>query len=235
MSEPVETVVPAESPAVVAAKRRVQLVKLGAVALVLAVGGVLVLRGYDVRGAIEQGLAYVRSAGPAVFFLAMAILPALGAPQMGFSLAAGPLFGAQLGTGVVVLLALLAMLFNMAFTYWLACRVLRPVLEVLFKRLGYKLPQLTPENETDLIVMLRVTPGVPFTVQNHLLGLARARFGRYLLISFAIQAPLNAAVIVFSDAIQHGKGKTALFGISLILFLLMGTNLLRKYYAKKRA
>ncbi len=226
---------PAELPATTAAQRRLRLVKLGAVILVLLVGAGLVARGYDLKGAIEQGLALVRSAGPLVFFLSMALLPAIGAPQMAFTLTAGPLFAAQLGMGVVVLFALLAMLFNMVLSYWMASRVLRPVLEALFRRLGYKIPQVQKGDENGLIVLLRVTPGIPFPVQNYLLGLARASFGRYLLISFLIQGPLNAAFVVFGDALLHGQGKMAFYGISAIVVLLVGTHLLRKHYGKKRA
>jgi len=230
-----EVAIPPESAKAAAIVRRIRLVKLGVIVLVLLVGIGLVFRGYDLKGAIDHGLAFVRGAGPVVFFLAMALLPAVGAPQSIFTLAAGPLFGAQLGMVTVVLLAVSATLFNMVFSYWLASRVLRPVLEAVLQRLGYKIPQVQEGDETGLIVLLRVTPGVPFTVQNYLLGLARAKFGRYLLISFLIQAPLNAAFVIFGDALLHGKGKTAFYGISAIVVLLVGAQLLRKYYGKKRA
>jgi len=232
MSEPSAPII---SPELASARRRFRLIRLGVVAVVLLLGIVLVLRGYDVKGALEQGLALVRGAGPGVFFLSMALLPAFGAPQMAFNLAAGPLFSAQLGMPVVVLLSLAAILFNMALSYWMASHVMRPVLEALLKRLDYKIPQVQQGDETGLIVLLRVTPGIPFPVQNYLLGLARARFGRYLLLSFAIQGPLCAAFIIFGDALLHGKGKIALYGISAIAVLLVGTTLLRKHYGKKRA
>lgn len=215
--------------------KRALLLKLGAAAAVLLVGAILVLRGYDVKGLIQQGLDLVRGAGPVVFFLAAAILPAFGAPQTAFSLSAGPLFGQQLGTGWVVLFASLAMLANMAFTYWLARWLLRPLLEKLFVRLGYKLPQVNAGTETDLIILLRVTPGIPFTAQNHLLGLARARFWRYLFISFLIQGPMNAAFVAFGDAIMKGKGRYALLGFSVIVVLVVGTHFLRKHYGRKAA
>ena len=217
-----------------AAQRRLRLIKVGAVALVLLVGAGLVARGYDLKGAVEQGLALVRGAGPVVFFLAMAVLPAVGAPQMAFSLTAGSLFGAQLGMGLVVLFASLAMFFNMALAYWLASRVLRPVLEVLLGRLGYKVPQVQPGDETDLIVLLRVTPGIPFPVQNYLLGLARANFGRYLLLSIVLQGPLNAAFVVFGEALLHGRGKMVFYGLSAIVVLLVGTHLVWKHYSRKQ-
>ena len=212
---------------------RLLLLKLGAVAVVLAVGAVLVMRGYDVKGLAERALELVRSAGPVVFFTAQALLPAMGAPQTAFSLTAGSLFGAQLGMPLVVVLSTLALCVNMALTYWLASRVLHPVLEKLFVRLGYKLPSVGSGSATDLIVLLRVTPGVPFPAQNYLLGLARVPFGQYLLVSCLIAAPLNAAFVLFGDALIQGKGRLALFALLGLLALMAGAQMLRKHYARK--
>ena len=214
---------------------RALLLKLVAVGAVLLVGAGLVARGLDLKALLAQGLEIIRSAGPVAFFTAMAVLPALGAPQMAFALTAGPVFGPTLGLGPVIGLALFALMVNMALSYFLARRALRPLLEMLFKRLGYPLPRATPGDEFDLIVLLRVTPGVPFPVQNYLLGLAEVPFGQYLFVSFLIQGPLNAAFILFGDALLHGKGKVALIALSIILALMAAAQLVRKHYGKKRA
>lgn len=210
------------------------LIKVGVGVVVLLLVTALLARGYDLKGLAQQGLAFVRQAGPLVFFLAMALLPALGAPQTAFTLTVGSLFGAQLGMGVVVAACLVATTANMALTYWLASRLLHPVLEKLFVRLGYKLPTVESGNAADLIVLLRVTPGVPFPAQNYLLGLARVPFGQYLLLSCLIQLPLNAAFILFGDALLQGRGRIALGALLLVLALMAGTQLVRKHYARKR-
>jgi uncharacterized membrane protein YdjX (TVP38/TMEM64 family) len=214
---------------------RALLLKLAVIGVALLVGAVLVARGYDLKGLVQQTLAWVRGAGPLVFFTAQALLPACGAPQTAFSLTAGSLFGAQLGMGWVVLFSLVALTVNMALTYWLAGYVLRPVLEKILVRFNYKLPAVESGNALDLIILLRVTPGVPFPVQNYLLGLARVPFGKYLLASVLIAGPLNTAFVLFGDALLQGKGRIALFSLLLLLALMAGTQLLRKHYAKKRA
>jgi uncharacterized membrane protein YdjX (TVP38/TMEM64 family) len=135
----------------------------------------------------------------------------------------------------VVLLSLLALTVNMALTYWLAGYVLRPVLEKILVRFGFKLPQAGSGSTVDLIVLLRVTPGVPFPVQNYLLGLAHVPFGKYLLVSVLIAGPLNTAFVLFGDALLHGKGRVAMLSLLLLLALMAGTQMLRKHYAKKRA
>jgi uncharacterized membrane protein YdjX (TVP38/TMEM64 family) len=213
--------------------KRALLLKLAAVAVVLLVGAGLVARGLDLKALLAQGRELIRGAGAPVFFTAMALLPSLGAPQMAFALTAGPVFGPQLGIGVVVALALLALTVNMTLTYFLARWALRPLLVKLFTRLGYALPRAAPGDEFDLIILLRVTPGVPFLVQNYLLGLAEVPFGQYLLVSLLTQGPLNAAFILFGDAMLHGKGQVAFISLSVILALMAATQLVRKHYGKK--
>ena len=213
---------------------RALLLKLAGAGVVLLVAAVLVARGLDLKALLAQGLDVIRSAGPAAFFTAMAVLPAVGVPQTVFALTAGPVFGPTLGLGPVIILALLALAANMALSYFLARRALRPLLEMLFIKLGYALPRAKAGDEFDLIVLLRVTPGVPFPVQNYLLGLAEVPFGQYLLVSFLIQGPLNAAFILFGDALLHGKGKVALVALSVILALMAATQLVRKHYGKKQ-
>jgi len=210
--------------------------------LKLAVGGVVVLaaglflaRGYDLKGLIQQGLALIRSAGPVTFFLAVALLPAVGAPLSFFSLTAGSVFAPQIGMPAVIALTLAAITINMALCYFLATRLLRPVLEALLTRLGYKLPQVDSGDTTDLIVLLRVTPGIPFPVQNYLLGLAQVPFGKYLLFSCLIQWPANAAFILFGDALLQGRGKIAFISLGAILALMAATHLVRKHYGPKKS
>lgn len=213
--------------------RRSLLIKSGIFCVVCVIGMILLARGYDLKGAYERGMATVREAGPTAFFIAMALLPAIGAPQSAFTLTAGPLFGPRLGMPLVVFLGCLAAVVNMTLTYWLARTVMRPLLEKLVIRLGYKLPEVKSGNAVDMIVLLRVTPGFPFPVQNYLLGLANIAFGKYLLVSCLCSLPFNAAFIWFGDALLQGKGRIALIAFMCVAALLAGAQLLRKHYSRK--
>jgi uncharacterized membrane protein YdjX (TVP38/TMEM64 family) len=95
---------------------------------VLLVGAALLLRGANPRELIDQGMGFIRAAGPVVFFAAMAILPAAGAPLMAFTLSAGEAFGAQLSMVGVIAVSLTMIALNLALTYWLARYALRPAL-----------------------------------------------------------------------------------------------------------
>ena len=210
------------------------LIKLGVAAFLVLIVVVLFVRGLDLKSLVNQGLDLIREAGPVVFFIAMALLPAIGAPLTAFSLSAGPVFGEKLGLWPVIGFSLLAVTVNMALSYFLASRALRPLLEKVFTYLGYKMPRAESGDATDLIILLRVTPGVPFPVQNYLLGLAQVPFWKYLGLSTAIIGSFVVAVIFFGDALLHGKGKVALLSFGLFLALTAATHLLRKHYGKKK-
>jgi len=214
---------------------RALLLKLAAAGAALLMAAALVARGVDLRALVAQGLDLIRTAGPVAFFLAMALVPAAGVPFLVFLLPVVSLFGPRFGTPVTVGLALSAATANMAFTYALARWALRPVLTRLVARLGYKIPEVAAADATDLIVILRVTPGIPFCVQHYLLGLANVPFGRYLLISCLAVWPVATGFMLFGDALLHGKGKVALLSLSLLLAATATLHLVRKHYAKKRA
>jgi uncharacterized membrane protein YdjX (TVP38/TMEM64 family) len=215
---------------------RALLLKLVAALLVLLVVAVLVARGLDLRGLLDQVMAMFRAAGPLAFFAGMALLPALGVPMLAFSLPVVSLFSERFGTVPVLLLSLLCVTINLVLTYGLARRGLRPLLAHLVARLGYKLPQVAAGDATDLVVILRVTPGFPFFVQNYLAGLADVPFGKYVVVSCILTWPMNIAFMLFGDALLHGKGKVALVSLSLMTALTAAMHLVRKHYgAKKKA
>lgn len=223
-------------------KKKLPLKQLAVVALVGGAIGVAVVQMVGWRVALDAVLQFktavvgwLAAAGPAVFFGAMAVLPAFGVPNSPFALTAGPVFGERLGMLGVTLLGLTALSINLTVTYWVARRWLRPLCKRLLERFGYRLPAVATGDVTDLIVLIRVTPVLPFFAQNYLLGLADVPFGRYLVVSVGIQGSLNAGFILFGDALNKGHGKMALTAVLLIAMLAVGTHLLRKHYGNKKA
>ena len=222
-------------------RRRPMALLLAAAGVVALVAGLVVWR-IGPHAALEEGRRLwlivfdaCAGAGPGVFFGAMAVLPCFGVPMSPFALSAGPLFSARLGTAAVLGAGIAAITFNLIVTYWLARRWLRPVLSRLVERLGHQLPEVERGDATDLIVLLRVTPGIPFFVQNYLLGLAEAPFGRYLAISCVVQWSFNVAFMLFGDALSQGRGRMAFFAIGLVAALATGTHLLRRHLSRRKA
>jgi uncharacterized membrane protein YdjX (TVP38/TMEM64 family) len=209
------------------------LVALGALAVIAAVAGYFILHGLDWSGLFNVAMAHVRAAGPLVFFVAMGVLPAVGAPILAFILTAGPAFGPQLGLGGVLAACALSYLLNLSIGYWLARRWLRPWLQKFVARAGHKVPQVVPEDQFEVILLLRITPGPPFFLQNFLLGLAEIPFLRYLAISWTVIMLNTAGLVIFGAKLASGEGREAVLGGSLFVAMLLIIHIFRKHYAKR--
>jgi len=209
------------------------LVMLGVLAAIAAVAGYFILRGVDLRGLFHVAMGHVRSAGPLVFFAAMGVFPALGAPISVFILTAGPAFGPQLGLGGVLAACAVSNLLSISIGYWLARRWLRPWLQKFVARSGHKVPQVPREAQSEVTLLLRITPGPPFFLQNFLLGLAEIPFPRYLAISWTVIMLTTTGLVIFGGAFVNGKGGEAVLGISLFVAALLIIHILRRHYAKR--
>lgn len=201
--------------------RTATVVKLGLVVVVLAVGAWLAMRHVDFAAQAARCVTFFREAGPAAFFMAMALLPVVGFPLSPFTLAAGPVFGPVMGLGNVILCTLLAVTVNVALSYWIAARALRPLVSYWVKRLGYTLPEVQPHAAWPVILLVRIVPGPPFFLQSYLLGLARVPFGIYMLVSTVVPAAYLTATIVLGDALMRGD-KWAMAEAGLLFFVAGG-------------
>jgi len=216
------------------AAKKIPWMKLAVVAVVLVAVAVLVLRGLDWRAYLDRGMALIRGASPEVFFISMALLPAVGVPVLAFILSAGPIWGERLGMGNVILFSVMALTVNFTMTYCLARWAFRPLLTRLITRLGYKMPRAEKEDATSLIVIMRVTQGIPYCVQNYLLGLAEVPFGKYVLWTMVLSVPQNIAAILFGDALVHGRGGMVAMVAGLLVALVAATHLVRRHYAARK-
>ena len=205
--------------------------------MVVAIGvGLLALAGhFDLRARMDRVVEWVRDAGPVPFFTAMTLLPAVGFPLSAFTLVAGPVFGPTLGVEVVVGLAILGITINVAMTYWLAARALRPVAEWVVRRLGYRMPVIQPHAAWLAIVILRTVPITPFCVQSILLGLARVPFGAYMIVSIVVPSAYATAMILLGDALMRGD-RWAIAGAGG-LFIIVGVilHIMRKRFRASAA
>ncbi|MEO6876753.1 MAG: VTT domain-containing protein [Opitutaceae bacterium] len=221
-------------PSVQPAAKKIPWVKLAVAAVVLLVVAAVVWRGLNVRAYLDRGMDLIRAASPSTFFICMALLPAVGVPVLAFVLTAGPLWGEKMGMGTVMLLSLSALTVNFVMTYFLARYAFRPLLTKLIVRLGYKLPKAEAGDATSFIVIMRVTQGIPYCVQNYLLGLAEVPFGKYFLLTVLLSLPQNAAAIYFGDAIMRGRGGMIAMVGGLLVALVALTHVVRRHFAQKK-
>lgn len=184
---------------------------------------------------VVGAMDWVRGLGAGWFFAAFAVLPAFGFPVSVFPLAAGPLFGATLGLPVVLALTALSMAVSMTLSFGLARFILKPWVTRMLGYLGYAVPVVPPEKRRMFVVLVRITPGPPYVLQNFLLGLAGVPFGLYLAISLAICAFNASLLVVFGDALAQGKGRMALLALAGVVLAALAVRTVRLRLAKPAA
>jgi uncharacterized membrane protein YdjX (TVP38/TMEM64 family) len=215
------------------ASRRGWLIKAGVLCVVVFGAGVLALRGVDFHALILQVMTIIRDAGPWLFFGAMAVLPVVGAPLMAFTITAGEAFAGQMTMGGVLAATLAAIAVNLALTYWMAGRAVRPLLERLLKRFDYAVPRVTADNALTIALLVRLTPGPPFFLQSYVLGLAGVPFRLYMLVSWFCVLPWAVGAVVLGRGVLSGDFKVAVMGLGVIVAAVAAVQLIRRKVAKR--
>lgn len=198
------------------------------VCLVLLAGIAIYFIGIDWD--LHQILAWIRDLGPIPFFLALALLPAVGFPTTPFFLVAGAAFG--LGIGIVG--SIVSQALNLVLCYWLATRYLHGFLERVIARTKYRIPQVREENRLKVTLLIKITPGPPNFLKNYILGLAGIPFGMYFLVSLPASAGYGVAVIVLGDSLLDGNIGQGVVAVCILVSLMLGIRLLRDYILRRK-
>lgn len=157
-------------------------------------------------------------AGAALFIAAYAIAAVLMVPGSILTLAAGMIFGLAGGFAVALLGATLGA--NLAFLVarYVARKPLQAKLETHPK--FHAVDQAVEELRYKIVLLLRLSPLVPFNIQNYLFGLTRVKFFEYAWASLVGMAPGTFLYVYLgSTGAQAAEGagpeKWILWGIGL--------------------
>jgi uncharacterized membrane protein YdjX (TVP38/TMEM64 family) len=179
-------------------------------------------------GAIQN---YLRE-NPWALFLALVILPGLPIPTSALLLTAGIVWGDRPVTAC--LLSLFALLLNQSWTYWVASSPGRQLVEKLLATTSIKIPEVSRGDHLRLILLMRLTPGIPLFLQNYLLGFIRVPFCLYLPISFVCTGVIATGLVLSGAGLSEGQAATVATGISLIILAAILTHFIRTWLANRK-
>lgn len=214
--------------------RRVRIALVCLVGMVLVAAGVAWKMGVDLaalRGLWEQVNAYLVT-HPSALFWALVFLPGLPIPTSALLFTAGVVWRDR--PVMACLLSLLAITLNLSWTYWLAAGPARRLVEKMLAASEIQIPDLPRGDHLKLILVMKLTPGFPFFVQNYLLGFLRAPFHLYLPISILCNGVIGTGVVLSGVGLADGKLMPALTGISLIAVGALLTHSVRGWLAKRK-
>lgn len=169
---------------------------------------------------------------PWALFAALVILPALPVPMSLLLLTAGVVWKDR--PIMACLICLLALALNQTWTYWVAAVPARKLVEKLLVASSIQIPDLPRGDHLKLILVLRLTPGIPLFFQNYLLGFLRAPYHLYLPISVLCSGVIGCGVVLSGAGLADGKLKWAITGVSLIVLGGVLTHAIRGWLGRRK-
>ena len=174
-------------------------------------------------GWILDGRAFLE-ANPWSLIAVLATLPGLGFPISPLLVLFGVVLTPRYGMPATLALAFAAQGFCTTWTYALAAGPLRGLLTGYVLR-HRELPELTEGNTIRLGLFLRLTPGIPYALQNIVLGILGMRLRPYLLVSLPTTSLWTAGFVITGGAIFKGNLAWAITGSILLIVLVLATRM----------
>lgn len=173
----------------------------------------------------SAALDSLRGVPPLLFFSAFVVATLLPFPISLFYLAAGIVYGVAPALGWIAgSLAVSNLILHTA-----AKSFLRPTLESLVARRGYNIPRFeSPLDEVLFITLIRLTPGIPYFLQNMILAVAHLDLIRFVVLSVSIQMIYVTGFVVLGESALDGRLTWAFGGLALIVALTAGARFLAK-------
>ena len=155
------------------------------------------------------------AANPWWLFLGLVILPGLPVPVSPLVFLVGTVWHDRplMACGI----CLLGLGLNLCWTYWISAKPARGLVERWLKEGTVKIPSLPKGDDLKLILILRLTPGMPLFIQNYVLGFLRVPFGLYLPVSMACTGMVACGVVLTGAGVGGGSLGPIFAGIGLLV------------------
>ena len=172
---------------------------------------------------LEAGLSFLEE-DPWALITVMATLPGFGFPNSPVLVLFGVVIAPNYGMPAAVVLAIAAQTLCSIWTYALSYGPLK-VLLLRYVMHGQSLPEMSEHNMVRLGLILRLTPGIPYVLQNILLGILGMRFRDYLLVSIPTTSLWTACFVITGGAIFKGQLWWAITGIVILIVVILATRM----------
>lgn len=173
------------------------------------------------RAALES----VRHAPPLLFFAAFVVATFLPFPVALFYLTAGVAYG--IGPALAWIAGSLVV--SNVLIHTASRTFLRPTLEALVARRGHRIPRFDSGfDEALFITLIRLTPGIPYFLQNLILAVAQLDLMRFVVLSVGIQMIYVTGFVVLGRSALDGRLGWAIGGLALLVAVGAGARVLAK-------
>jgi uncharacterized membrane protein YdjX (TVP38/TMEM64 family) len=182
---------------------------------------------------LQDWIAGFGALGYLVFILAFVAACVFLLPGSAFTIVAGIVFGPIKGG----FLALFSATLGAVVAFVVARFLLR---NLIMKKFGdnpifKKIDDGVAQNGTSFLILTRLVPVFPFSLQNYAYGLTSLNIGTYALVSLITMAP-GAFIFAYmaGDIATNGVSAMLLVKFAVAGLILFGMSLIPKYIAKKK-
>jgi len=158
-----------------------------------------------------------------LFWLAHTLLPVIGFPISILLV----LSGARFPLPVAILFSGTSLLGSLFIAYGGSRLVIHPKLVSWIRKKGYPFPE---EGQYGLMtsILVRMTPGVPFVVQNVILAILRVPIIWYVGFGWCVQMLYAVGFIVFGKGITGGNWGMAIAGLVMLAVIIFAIRKIRQ-------
>jgi uncharacterized membrane protein YdjX (TVP38/TMEM64 family) len=174
-------------------------------------------------GLLDAGHSFLKE-NPWALFVVMATLPGLGFPSSATLMLFGVVVPPHYGMPAAVALAITGQSLCSIWTYGLAAGPLKRLLRRYLLR-ERALPEMSKHNAVRLGLILRLTPGIPYALQNIILGIMGMRFRDYLLVSIPTTSLWTACFVITGGAIFKEQLGWAIAGLVILIVVILATRM----------
>ncbi len=189
------------------------------------------LDGAMVKSAWKQAEDFLMER-PWLLFAGLVVLPGLPVPTSALLFLAGTVWRDRPLAACAV--CLVAMALNMTWTYWVGGTTGAGIGGKLLAATSLRIPELPRGNHLQMILILRLTPGIPLFLQNYLLGFFRVPFRLYLPVSMGCSGLIASGVVLSGAGVAEGNLTPVVTGVALIALGFLLVRMLRQRLEGKK-
>jgi uncharacterized membrane protein YdjX (TVP38/TMEM64 family) len=170
----------------------------------------------------------LRASPPILFFTAFLVASLLPFPIALFYVTSGAAYGIPASLAWIAG----ALVVSNLLLHAASRSLLHPAFQALAARRGHRIPVFdSPLDEALFIGLVRITPGIPYFLQNVILAAARLDLLRFVVLSVAIQMIYATGFVVLGRSALEGRLAWALAALVFVVVLAVGA----RWMTKRRA
>jgi uncharacterized membrane protein YdjX (TVP38/TMEM64 family) len=167
-----------------------------------------------------------------LFFVILVVAPIFPVPLSALHVMAGMIWKDHPVGACLLSLAALAL--NLVLTYVIATGPLQRFVRGLLSSRLRALPELPQDDQLNLLLVLKLTPGIPYFVQNYAAGVLNVRFGQYFLVSMACNGLFTIGIVLGGVGIGDAQLMPVISGLALIALAVVLTSLMRRWLGRRK-